>query len=122
MKVTSVRVGYSRTWNTRQYESAKVEAEFAGEVEETEDPTAICRALFDAAKAEVRIASVPILAERKKRDLAMARSIFAGLPKDLQGEFANFIQSHMNDVKVEDVTNGHQGVDGSGGATVADHR
>lgn len=75
MKVTTVQVLYSRTFNLGSYNSAKFECGLAAEIEEGEDGAAVAALLYDVAKATVRAQAMPVLQKRQAEVDAIKSSV-----------------------------------------------
>jgi hypothetical protein len=80
MRVLTVSVGYARTFNLGDYNSAKFEVAFSAEVDEGEDATEAHAALWAMARDAMRAQSLPVVAKRN----AEVEKIRASVP-ELQG-------------------------------------
>ena len=81
MRVTTINVAYSRTFNLGDYNSAKFECALSAEMEEDEDEAAALAALWEVAKATVKAQALPVV--RKRNDEVEA--IRASVPELAQG-------------------------------------
>ena len=80
MRVVTVSVGYTRTFNLGDYNSAKFEVAFSAELDEGEDPQQAHAALWALAREAMRAQSLPVVAKRN----AEVEKIRASVP-ELQG-------------------------------------
>ena len=80
MRITTVSVGYARTFNLGDYNSAKFEVAFSAELEEGEDATEAHAQLWALARDAMKAQSLPVVAKRN----AEVEKIRASVP-ELQG-------------------------------------
>lgn len=60
-KITTIRVVYGRRINLGDYNNAHLECELTAELDETDDPEAVSRQLWDSAREQVRAQAVPLV-------------------------------------------------------------
>ena len=96
MKITSGRVVYARTFRTADYESIRVEAEIAYDLDPDDDPAVAQAEAFEVAKAEVRAQTMPVLAFRHKKLQALAEPALAHFVERLPGDVAKAFQELMD--------------------------
>lgn len=75
MKVTTVQVLYSRTFNLGNFNSAKFECGLAAEIEEGESEARVAELLYDVAKATVKTQAMPVLQKRQDEIDAIKASV-----------------------------------------------
>lgn len=80
MKITTISVTYGRKHNLGDYNSAHIEASIWADIEEGDD-IAECEALlWTEAKEQVKAQLLPLVTKKE----AQVKSVFAGLPVDVQ--------------------------------------
>ena len=80
MRVTSISVGYTRTFNLGDYNSAKFEVALSAELDDDEDPQEAHAELWAMARDAMKAQSLPVVAKRN----AEIEKIRASVP-ELQG-------------------------------------
>ena len=73
MRVRTIQVGYARTFNLGDYNSAKFECSLAAELDDDEDPEQELEELWKTAKATVKAQALPVV-KRRNDDVEKIRA------------------------------------------------